>query len=179
MCDLDSDIAGSSNDTQRIEPKPKTQLSSTVRPVCGGKRNSRNVPRLIATLLVKSNMMMSKTQQVRVDPCVDGSTKLCVLTPKHAGTGRLVSVDQNEEHGIDFRVPGLSHAVVKKTEHLRVQELLKKIESHPHREALHADLQQSNVRNPFSKKSKEIIRELGNVELFELCETIPKVQCSH
>ena len=37
MCDLDSDIAGSSKDTQRIEPKPKTQLSSMVRPVCGGK----------------------------------------------------------------------------------------------------------------------------------------------
>ena len=24
-----------------------------------------------------------------------------------------------------------------------------------------------------------MIRELGNVELFELCETVPKVQCSH
>ena len=31
----------------------------------------------------------------------------------------------------------------------------------------------------WSKKSKAMIRELGNVELFELCETIPKVQCSH
>ena len=55
---------------------------------------------------------------------------------------------------------------------------MKKIEKHPHREALHADLQQNNVYNPFSKKSKEMIRELGNVELFELCETAPKVQCS-
>ena len=35
MCDLDSDVAGSSKDTQRIQPEPKTQLSSTVRPVCG------------------------------------------------------------------------------------------------------------------------------------------------
>ena len=34
MCDLDSDIAGSSKDTQRIEPKLKTQLSSMGRPVC-------------------------------------------------------------------------------------------------------------------------------------------------
>ena len=33
MCDLDSDIAGSSKDTQRIQPKPQTQLSRTVRPV--------------------------------------------------------------------------------------------------------------------------------------------------
>ena len=33
-----------------------------------------------------------------------------------------------------------------------------------HREALHADLQQSIVYNPFSNNSKEMIRELGNVE---------------
>ena len=83
------------------------------------------------------------------------------------------------EHDIDFRVPGLSHAGVKEAEHLRVQELVKKIENHLHREALHADLQQKNVYNSFSKNSKAMIRELGNVELFELCETIPKVQRSH
>ena len=50
---------------------------------------------------------------------------------------------------------------------------------HPHREALQADLQQNNVYNPFRKISKAMIRELGNVELSELCETFPKVQCSH
>ena len=84
-----------------------------------------------------------------------------------------------EEIDIDFpRVPGLSHAVVKEAENFRVQELVKKIESHPHREALQAVLQQNNVYNPFSNNSKEMIRELGNVELFELCETVPKVQCS-
>ena len=149
MCDLDSDVAGSSKDSQRIEPKPKTQLSSTGRPVCGQE-----------------------------------STKRCVLTPRHVeedqtGTGRPVLVDQKEELDIDFRVPGLLHAVVKEAEHLPVQELVKKIENHPHREALHADLQQNNVCNPFSKNSKAMIRELGNVELFELCDTFPKVQCSH
>ena len=68
---------------------------------------------------------------------------------------------------------------MKEAERLRVLELVKKIEHHPHREALHADLQQNNVYNPFSKNSKAMIRELGNVELFELCETFPKVQCSH
>ena len=78
-----------------------------------------------------------------------------------------------------FRVPGLSHSVVKEAEHLRVQELVKRIETHPHRAAFHADLQQNSVHNPFSKDSKEMIRELGDVELFELCETTQKVQCSH
>ena len=93
------------------------------------------------------------------------------------GTGKPVTMDQKEEHKIDFRVPGLSHSVVKEAEHLRFQELVKRIETHPHRAALHADLQQNNVYNPFRKDSKEMIRELGHVELFELCS--PKVQCSH
>ena len=85
---------------------------------------------------------------------------------------------QREEIDIDFRVSGLPHAVVKEAENSRVREFVKKIESHPHREALQADLQQNNVYNPFSHNSKAMVREMGNVELFELGETIPKVQCS-
>ena len=85
---------------------------------------------------------------------------------------------QVKEIDIDFRVAGSPHAVVKQAENFHVQELVKKIESHPHRQALQADLQQNNVYNPFSNNSKEMIRELGNAEFFELCETIPKVQCS-
>ena len=100
--------------------------------------------------------------------CGHESTKRCVLTRKHVendqtSTGRPVTVDQKEEHKIDFSVPGLSHAVVKEAEHLRVQELVQRIENHPHRALLQADLQQNNVYNPFSKHSK--------------CETTPKVQC--
>ena len=75
-------------------------------------------------------------------------------------------MDQKKEHKIDFRVPGLSHSVVEEAEHLRVQELVKRIETQPHREALHADLQQNNVYNPSSNDPKDMIRELGNVELF-------------
>ena len=85
---------------------------------------------------------------------------------------------QREEIDIDFRVSGLPHAVVKQAENFRVRELVKKIESHPHREALQAVLQQNHVYNIFSDDSKAMIREMDNVELFELCETIPKVQCS-
>ena len=35
MKELDSEVAGSSKDNQRIQPKPKTQLSRTGRPVGG------------------------------------------------------------------------------------------------------------------------------------------------
>ena len=62
---------------------------------------------------------------------------------------------QLEEIDIDFRVPGLSHAVVKEAAKFRVQELVKKIESHPHREALQANLQQNNVFNQFNNNSKK------------------------
>ena len=80
------------------------------------------------------------------------------------------------EVDIDFRVSGLLHAVVKQAE-ICVRGLVKKIENHPHRQDLQADLQQHNAYNPFSEKSKKMIKDMGNVELFELCETIPKVQC--
>ena len=59
---------------------------------------------------------------------------------------------------------------MKQAEKFRVRELVKKIESHPHRQALQADLQQSNAYNPFSEKSKKMIKDMGHVELFELSD---------
>ena len=81
------------------------------------------------------------------------------------------------EVDIDFRISGLPHSVVKQAENSRVRELIKKIENHPHRQVLPAHLQQNDAYNPFSEKSKKMIKDMGNVELFELCETNPKTQC--
>ena len=77
------------------------------------------------------------------------------------------------EVDIDFRISGLPHSVVKQAENSRVRELAKKIENHPHRKDLQADLQQNNAYSPFGEKSKKMIKDMGNVELFELCETNP------
>ena len=155
MCDLDSDVAESSKDTQRIQPKPKTQLSSSVRPVCG-QESTKEIEK-------RTEFDHDTLSQEKHDEVTDSTS-----------TGRPVLVDQKEEHEIDFRVPGLSHAVVKEAERLRVQKLVKKIENHPHREAFHADLQQNNVHNPLSKNSKEMIRELGNVELVRVVRNYTK-----
>ena len=183
-CDLDSDVARSSKNIQRIELKTNTKLSSTGRPVTKWSEET-----LERTKFDRDTLNQEKHDNV-TDPtstgrpvCGHESTERCMLTPQHVerdqtSTGRPVKVDQEEEHDIDFRVPGLSHAVVKEAEHFRVQELVQRIENHPHRAALQADLQQNNVYNTLSKNSKEMIREIGNVELFELCETTPKVQCS-
>ena len=78
---------------------------------------------------------------------------------------------------IDFRISGLPHSVVKQTENFRVRELVKKIKNHPHRHALQLDLQQNKAHNTFSTTTKQMIQDVGNVELFELFETDPKTQC--
>ena len=81
-------------------------------------------------------------------------------------TGRPVGGHQSlqlEEIDIDFRVSGLPHAVVKQAENFRVRELVKKFESHPHRQDLQADLQQNTAYNPFSEKSKKMIQDMDNV----------------
>ena len=58
------------------------------------------------------------------------------------------------EVDIDFRISGLPHSVVKQAENSRVRELVKKIENHPHRQDLQADLQQNNAYNPFVKSPR-------------------------
>ena len=95
----------------------------------------------------------------------------------------VVCRDANHEQSmlnevdIDFRIPGLPHSVVKQAENYRVRELVKKIENHPHRQSLQRYLQQNKAYNPFSEKSKKMIKDMGNVELFELFATDPKTEC--
>ena len=104
---------------------------------------------------------------------------------KHDRTVKpVVCHDANHEHSIlnevdiDFRILGLPHSVVKQADNYRVRELVKKIENHPHRRSLQRDLQQNKAYNPFSEKSKKMIKDMGNVELFELCETDLETQCT-
>ena len=101
----------------------------------------------------------------------------------HYRTGRPVVCSQqegsmSEEVDIDFRISGLPHSVVKQIESSRVRDLIKKIENHPHRQDLQFDLRQNKAYNPFSERSKKMIKDIGNVELFDLCETNPKTQCT-
>ena len=197
MKELDSEVAGGSKDSQQIQPKWKTQWSRTGRPVSEQPSGS-------FTVEIRKDILLGResTNSRTVKP-VDGlpSSQSCVpvsvkrsTQDKDADenadadqirTGRPVESEQSiglftqrEEIDIDSEVSGFPHAVVKQAENFRIRELVKKIESHPHREALQADLQQNNVHNPFGGDAKAMIREMGNVELFEFCETIPKVQCS-
>ena len=79
---------------------------------------------------------------------------------------------------MDFRISGLPHSVVKHAQSTSVRELVQKIENHPDRHALQLDLQQNKAYNPFSATAKKMIKDVGNVELFELFETDLKTQCT-
>ena len=81
------------------------------------------------------------------------------------------------EEDIDLNIPGLPHSTVKQLHGASVQYLIQKIENHPHRHALQSDLQQRQQFNPFSKESKDMIHDVGNIELCELLDVVPNAQC--
>ena len=119
---LDSEVAGSSKDTQRIQPKPKTQIPRTVRPECG-QESTKEIDK--RTMFDHEDVKHSTSTGRPV--CGPESTKSCVLTPTkiEEDQTRTVRPVKVEEHDIYFRVPGLSHVFVKEAEHIRVQELVK------------------------------------------------------
>ena len=87
------------------------------------------------------------------------------------------TIRERIEADMDFKIPGLPHSIVKHTQSTSVRQLIQKIENHPNRHALQRDLRQSQSFNPFSPESKQMIHEVGNIELCELLETEPKTQC--
>ena len=81
------------------------------------------------------------------------------------------------EADMDFKIPGPPHSVVKYVQSTSVRQLIQKIENHPNRHALQQDLRQNQSFNLFSPESKQMIWDVGNIELCELLETEPKTQC--
>ena len=181
MKELDSEVAGSSEDTQRIQTKPKTKLSRTVRPVVD--KNPPRRSRKISCLVTRT----SSTQQERWEPWVGWNpfkdACRCLKnwrrrSNKNGETRGWTRVHQGG--GARHRLQS-NWIVTLSCEGSRTSpspRACNRIETHPHRAVLQADLQQKNVYNPFSNNSKEMMREMCNVELFELCETTPKVHCS-
>ena len=87
------------------------------------------------------------------------------------------NVFANPQASSSFNIPGLPHSTVKQLHGASVREMIQKIENHPNRHALQRDLQQSQSFNPFSQESKEMVHEVGNIELCELLDMEPKAQC--
>ena len=179
MKELGSEVARPSEDNLPTQPN-RNPIYTTVKPVVTeqtSRSSAQEIDNRFSLDCKNTNLFVERLEKDKdTDEDVDADRDRTVR-PVLSGqpTGLFT---QLEEVDIDFRVSGLPHAVVKQAENSRVRELVKKIESHPHRQDLQADLQQSDAYNPLSKKSKKMIHDMGNVELFGFCETIHKVQCS-
>ena len=81
---------------------------------------------------------------------------------------------------VDNRISGVPlSAVEQKDIHCndKVKQLIEKFENHTNKESFLQDLKQTKEINKFSEKSQELIADMNNTEIFELCETTSKQQC--
>ena len=168
MKDLGSEVAGDGKDSQPTQPKTKNPIVRTGKVVLS-EQQSGSSAKEIENVSYSAAKAPMKEQGDLFSSCVPVSVERLdqdkdadenvdadqIRTERPVESGQTIGLfTQREETNIDFRVSGLPHAVVKQEENFRVRELVKKIESHPHRRALQADLRQNNAYNPFSEESK-------------------------
>ena len=162
--ELGSEVTRQAESSQQTQPKTPNPIVRTGRLVSTEPPSRSSVEEIDTRFLLgceNTNVSVQRSDQDKdADENVDADR---VGTQRPVGSEQSIDLfTQREEIDIDFRVSGLPHAVVKQAENFRVRELVKKIESHPHRQAFQADSQQ-NVYNPFSDESKAMIRGMGNV----------------
>ena len=82
---------------------------------------------------------------------------------------------------MDYRILGvLLYAVDQQGTHRKhkVKQLIEKFENHPNKESFLQDFKQADEEiNEFSKESQDLIADMNNTEISELCETSSKRQC--
>ena len=163
MKEFGSEVAGHDESSQQTQPKAQNPIVGTGRPVTTeppSRSNVQEIDKRFSLGCESTNVSVERSSKEKdADKDVDADR---VRTGRPVGSEQSIDLfKQREEIDIDFRVFGLPRAVVTQAENFRVREPVKKIESHPHRQALQADLQQSNACNPFSEKSKKMIRDMG------------------
>ena len=86
-----------------------------------------------------------------------------------------------ENNTVDYRIPGIPLSVVEQQDTnrpIKVKKLIEKFEKHQHKESFLQDVSQTQKINKFSKESQELIADMNNTEIFELCENSSKKQCT-
>ena len=81
---------------------------------------------------------------------------------------------------VDYRILGIPLSTVEQRDATRennVKKLIEKFEKHQHKESYLKDLSQTQKINKFSKGSQELIADVNNTKIFELCENSSNQQC--
>ena len=147
MKELGPEVARQAEGSQPTQPNPNPNHDRTGRPVVA-ENTSRLSNQEINSRFSRDckNAKLEEEEEANHD-----------RTERPVVIGQPISSSSTiNEVDIDFKVSGFPHSVVKRAENSRVRELVKKIENHPHRQDLQADLQQSNAYNPLSEKSKKM-----------------------
>ena len=111
--------------------------------------------------------------------------------PESEEAQHIVQRKENREHretvdqfnlatndaNIDFSVSGIPEETVKRSETMSILNLIRRITRHPQKEAVQNDLDKKQSFNAFSDESKKAIKESGNIEISEIVNTEPKLQC--
>ena len=82
---------------------------------------------------------------------------------------------------MDYRISGIPLSIVEQQDAKRenkVKKLIEKFVRHHRKESYLKDLSQTQKINEFSKESQELIADMNNTEIFQLCEKSAKQQCS-
>ena len=176
MKELGSEVAGDVEHSQQTQPKTQNPIVRTGRLILAEQPSGSSAQEIDKRVLrgcEGTDVFFERSDKDKdADENVDADQ---TSTEKPVESGQSIGLfTQLEEIDIDFRVSGLPHAVVKQAENFRVRELVKKMESHTHREALQADLQQNNAYNLFSKKSKEIFAKWAMYSYSSFAEQFQK-----
>ena len=81
---------------------------------------------------------------------------------------------------VDYRSSGVPLSAVEQqntTRENKVKRLIEMFENHQYKESFLQDLSQTQMIDKFSKESQDLIADLNNTEIFELCENSSKQQC--
>ena len=92
------------------------------------------------------------------------------------------SYGETRSGNVDYRIPGIPDSAAHQQDTNRketVKKLIQQFDNHPKEEEVFLqDLNKTEKINTFSEKSKKLITDMGNTEIFELCETPSKKRCS-
>ena len=80
----------------------------------------------------------------------------------------------------DHRIAGVPLSAVEPPNTIRenkAKRLIEKFENHKNKNSLIQDLRQTDKVNKFSQESQDLIADMNNTEIFELCENSSTQQC--
>ena len=90
------------------------------------------------------------------------------------------SYGETWNNAVDYRILGIPLSTVEQqdtTGENKFKKLIEKYDNKQHKESFLQDLSQTQKIKKFSKESQELIADMNNTEIFELCENYSKQQC--